>query len=188
MFMRSLTRPSIVLGIVLVVAGCSGTATPPPQAPGGSTTPAPGGSTTPAAATVAPSAPSVGAGGSNSFEGSLVSSGVYAATWTAAPNAEIDPFNASGNLTMTSDKGAFGNLKVNPDRTLAFGSAAKEFDKDTTFEGTAANVTLDPTGQFVCAFTVDADLKGTRSGTILHLAGGLTVHWHPESAGGLNCP
>lgn len=180
MFKRSLPRPSIALGIVLVLAACSGTTTPPPQ--GG------GGSTPSAAATGAPTAPSTGAGGANSFEGSLTSSGLYAATWTVAPNAEIDPFNASSNPTMTSDKGTFGNIKVMPDGSISFGSAAKELGPNISFDGKGATVTLDQTGQFVCAFTIDADLKGTRDSAILHLAGSLTVHWHPESSGGLNCP
>lgn len=180
MFMRSLPRPSIALGIVLALAACAGTATAPPQ--GG------GGSTPSAGATVTPPAPSAAAGGPNSFEGRLTSSGLYAATWTVAPNAEIAPFNASSNPTMTSDKGTFGNVKVMPDGSISFGSAAKELGPNISFEGKGAQVNLDQGGQFVCAFTIDADLKGSRDGAILHLAGSLTVHWHPESAGGLNCP
>jgi hypothetical protein len=49
-------------------------------------------------------------------------------------------------------------------------------------------VTLDPSGQFVGAFTVDTDLTGHSDKAILHLAGSLTVHWHPEGVGAMNCP
>lgn len=71
------------------------------------------------------------------------------------------------------------------DGAVSFGSAAPEF-KSGSYDGTGAQVILDSTSQFVCAFTVDTDLKGSTDGSILHISGGMTVHWHPE--GGLNCP
>ena len=94
--------------------------------------------------------------------------------------------NATNNPTMTSDKGTFGNLKVEADGSTSFGSAATELNANSSYDGTGAKVTLDATGQFVCAFTIDNDLKGNHDGAILHLSGGLTVHWHP--GGDLSCP
>ena len=102
--------------------------------------------------------------------------------------APAEVFNSVANPTLTSDKGTFGNIKVMPDGSVSFGSAAPELSKNGSYDGTGAKVTLDQTGQFVCAFTVDSDLKGSQDGAILHLSGGLTVHWHPEGLGGLNCP
>ncbi len=180
MVARSLTRPFAVFGVALVLAACSGTAKPPPQSGGGGASSA--GSSV--AGSTAPSA----AAGTDGFEGTLKTSGLYSATWTAAPGANPYPFNSSGNLTLASDKNTFGNIGVKPDGSVSFGSAAAEFGKDLSFDGTGAKVTLDSTSQFVCAFTVDTDLKGTRDKAVLHMAGGLTVHWHPEGVGGLNCP
>ena len=72
-----------------------------------------------------------------------------------------------------------------PDGVVSFGSAASELSGQ--YSGTGAQVVLDETGGFVCSFTVDADVVAG-DGTELHIAGGLTVHWHPEGLGGLNCP
>ena len=47
-------------------------------------------------------------------------------------------------------------------------------------------MTLDASGQLVCAFTVDTDLTGTNDKAILHIAGGLTVHW--QTPGGREQP
>ena len=46
---------------------------------------------------------------------------------------------------------------------------------------------LDASSAFVCAFTIDADRIGF-DGAKLHLAGQMTVHWHPEGLGDLSCP
>ena len=91
-------------------------------------------------------------------------------------------------MTVTSDKGTFGNVTVQPDGSISFGSAATELaDHGLSWTGSGAQVTLDETAGFVCAFTVDTDVV-TSDGTKLHIAGTMTAHWHPESAGGLNCP
>ncbi len=169
-------RPRQALGVatlILVIAGCSSSASPttdastPQPAPGG--TAAGGGS----------------AGGANGYEGNVVTSGGYAATWTVSPDMEANPFNGLNNPTLTSDKGTFGNIKVMPDGSVSFGSAADGFPGQLT--GTGATTTLDATGAFVCSFTVDSDLA-TADGTKVHLAGTMTVHWHPEGLGDLNCP
>jgi hypothetical protein len=175
----SLTRPLVVLGIALVLAACSGAAKAPPPNDGG-------GAASAGPSVAAPTQPSTAAG-ANGFEGTLISSGQYAATWKVAPDAEVEPFNAVGNATLTSDKGTYGNLAVKPDGTVSFGSAAAELT-NIVYNGTGAKVTLDSSSQFVCAFTFDGDLKGTRDGAILHMAGGMTVHWHPTGIGDLNCP
>ena len=182
MFPRSLARPTTAVGLALILVACSGTANP-----SGSTGPGP------SAAGGQPSAASYrhrprAATGTDSFEGSVTTSGLYAATWTAAPGANVYPFNASGNLTIASDKSTYGNLGVKPDGSLDFGSAAPELSKNGSYVGTGAHVTLDQTGAFVCSFTVDTDLKGTTDGAVLHIKGGMTAHWYTSGAADLLCP
>jgi hypothetical protein len=176
---RSRTRLVAVFSVALAVAACTGAATPTPQSGGG--TPAAGGSA------VGSSAVASAGGGANGFEGTITTSGLYSATWTVVQDMEANPFNSVSNPTLTSDKGAFGNIKVNTDGTVSFGSAAPEFGHDISFDGTGAKVTLDSGSQFVCAFTIDTDLKAS-SGAILHMSGGMTVHWHPVGIGDLSCP
>ena len=180
MFPRSLARPTTAVGLALVLVACSGTTNP-----SGSTGPGPsaaGGQPT------AASSPASGGTGTDRFEGSVTTSGLYSATWTAGPEAAVYPFNASGNLTMASDKGTYGNLGVKPDGSVDFGSAAPELSKNGSYVGTGAHVTLDQTGQEVCAFTVDTDLKGTTDGAVLHIKGGMTAHWYTSGAPDLLCP
>ncbi len=163
-------------GLSLTLAACSGGA--------GSTAQTGGGTPTEAAGAPGPteagggSGASAAAGGANGYEGTLASSGVYSANWTVTPGTEANPINGYNNPTLTSDKGTFGNIKVETDGSIAFGSAATELNANSSYDGTGAKVTLDATGQFVCAFTIDNDLKGNHDGAILHMSGGLTVHWH----------
>ena len=172
-----------VLGLSLILAACGGSS---------STAQAGGGTPTAAAGTPGPAAAgggsgaSAAAGGADGFEGSLASSGLYSANWTVPTGADANPFNAAANPTMSSDKGTFGNITVKPDGSISFGSAASELNANSLYSGTGAKVTLDATGQFVCAFTVDSDLKGNHDGAVLHMSGGLTVRYH--MAGDLNCP
>ena len=173
---RSLGRASIVLGIAVALAACGGSATPPPASSAGAPS-TPGASVGPPASSAA--------GGANGFEGSFKTSGLYSATWTVAKDAEPYPFNASTNPSVTSDKGTFGNIAVDPDGSVSFGSGATEFSG--AYKGTGAKVTLDTTGQFVCAFTVDIDLTGTNDKAILHVTGGMKVHWS-LGVGEQNCP
>jgi hypothetical protein len=179
---RSRTRLIVALSFALAVAACSGAATPTPESVGG--TPTAGGSVAGNSA----EASAGGGGGTNGFEGKLVTTGLYAATWSAIQGAEVDPFNSYGSLTVTSDKGTFGNISVNPDGTVSFGSAAPLLVKNGSYDGTGAQVTLDKSSRFVCAFTVDTDLKGTTDSAILHVSGNMTVHWHPEGVGDMSCP
>lgn len=155
--------------------------------PGGAATAgAPGEST----AAGAPEGSATDGGGQapEGYEGSLVTSGLYDAAWTVSPEAQTDPFNSVAGHTLISDKGTFGNVTVQPDGSISFGSGAPELSSHgLAYTGTGASVTLDETGGFVCAFTVDTDLASD-DGTTLRVAGSLTVHWHPEGLGGLNCP
>ena len=174
----------VLIGLNLIVVACgggggstAGTASGTPTAAAGEPAASNGGSG---------SVASAAAGGADGFEGSLASTGIYSANWTVTPGTEANPMNASNNPTMTSDKGTFGNIKVETDGSTAFGSAASELNANSSYDGTGATVTLDGTGQFVCAFSIDSDLKGNHDGAILHMSGGLTVHWHP--GGDLECP
>src|SRR5207244_3958647 len=127
-----------------------------------------------------------GSGSGNGYEGKLTTSGLYDATWTVGPGT-VEVFNSVAFPSLVSDKGTFGNLKVGADDSVSFGSGATELTGHGQFNGAGAKVTLDATGMFVCAFTVDTDLAGS-DGAKVHVAGGMTVHWHPEGLGDLNCP
>ena len=126
--------------------------------------------------------------GSEGFEGSLVTSGKYAATWTASPDAEADVFNSVNHVTLTSDHQTFGNVRVQPDGSVSFGSGAPELSSNGSYEGSGAQVTMDHTNRFVCSFTVDTDLTGATDGAVLHLKGSMKVNWHPEGIGDASCP
>jgi hypothetical protein len=179
-------RASILILVALpaFVAACSAGAQPGNSSPAGG---ASGGSATtttavPSAGTAGPSA----AAGTGAFEGTLTTSGQYAATWRVATDAEPNPFNGVNNPSLTSDKGTFGNIAVQPDGSVAFGSAASELTNGS-YKGTGAKVTLDTSGQFVCAFTLDSDLTGSTDGAILHMSGGMKVRW-TLGVGDTNCP
>jgi hypothetical protein len=173
-----------MLALAMALAACGGTATAPP--PGSNGAPPPSASSVVSSApSAAGSTASSGGGGANAYEGTFKTSGLYSATWTVAKDMDPNPFNSVNNPTVTSDKGTFGNIEVKPDGSLSFGSGAAEFSG--AYKGTGAKVTLDTTGQFVCAFTVDTDLTGTNDKAILHIAGGMTVHWS-LGVGEQNCP
>jgi hypothetical protein len=129
-----------------------------------------------------------GGNSAEGFEGSLTTSGLYAATWTASKDAQADVFNSVSSVTLTSDHQTFGNVNVKPDGSVSFGSAASELSPNIAFNGSGAGVTLDKSGKFVCAFSVDTDLTGNGNGAKLHIKGAMTVHWHPQGIGDLSCP
>jgi hypothetical protein len=122
------------------------------------------------------------------FEGSLATSGKYAATWTASPDAEADVFNSVSSVPLTSDHQTFGTITVQPDGSMFFTSGAAELSPNLSFKGTGATVTMDKTNRFVCAISVDSDLAGTRDSAVLHLKGVMRVNWHPQGIGDANCP
>ena len=178
---RRLPLAAAALGIVL--AACTSAAGPNLT---------PGGAASGTAATSPAGSAGEGEGGANEFLGSLASSGLYSATWTVSPDQEVTPFTLG--VTLVSDKGTFGNVAVSPEGGVSFGSGAPELAKyGIQYTGTGARVTLDPSelpgvSHFVCAFTVDTDLKSGDGTASLHLAGSLTVHWHPSGVGDINCP
>jgi hypothetical protein len=127
-------------------------------------------------------------GGADGFEGSLATSGKYAATWTANPDAEADVFNSVSRVGLASDHQTFGYVGVQPDGSVLFGSGAPELSSNGSYEGSGAQVTMDHTNRFVCSFTVDTDLIGGTDGAVLHLKGSMKVNWHPEGIGDASCP
>lgn len=181
---RSLARLMVTFAITVALAACGGSATAPP--PAGTGAPPTG-----ASSVASPAPPSAGStassgGGAKGYEGSFKTSGLYSATWTVAPDMPPYPFNSNTNATVTSDKGTFGNIGVKADGSLSFGSGGAEFSG--AYNGTGAKVTLDASGQWVCAFTVDTDLTGTNDKAILHVAGGMKVHWQLLEGGEQTCP
>jgi len=119
------------------------------------------------------------------YEGSVRTSGLYTATWTVAPGNEGNPFNSFNNPSLASDKQTNGNIKVDKDGKVSFGSGnTKELTGQ--YEGSGAQVTLDTSGAFVCAFTVDTDLVSTRDASVkVHMSGSMTVHYDD---GHFSCP
>ena len=77
---------------------------------------------------------------------------------------------------------------MQPDGSVSFGSGAPELSSIGSYDGSGAQVTMDHTNRFVCAFTVDTDLTGGTDGTKLHLKGSMKVNWHPQGIGDANCP
>jgi hypothetical protein len=129
-----------------------------------------------------------GNGAAEGFDGSVATSGLYDATWTVAPDQQVDPFNAVGGRTLLSETGAFGNVSISLGGDVSFGSGAPELSSHgLEFNGTGAQVTLDTSNAYVCAFMVDVDLIAA-DGAELHIAGSMTVHWYPEGVGAINCP
>ena len=171
--MRIRTLAAIALATSLSLGGCS--------APGASADNATGGGNATAGGDTA-------GAGADGFEGSLVTSGRYAATWTASNEAEADVLNSHTPVTLASDRQTFANISVDVDGSISFGSAATELISNGSYRGSGAKVTLDKSGRFVCAFSVDTDLTGSNDGATLHIKGALTVRWHPEGLGDLSCP
>jgi hypothetical protein len=177
----------VIVGLLFAVAACTSAATPGSgtTSPGaGTTSPEPGG-------TPAGGGQGTGSGSGNAangYEGSLVTSGLYDASWSVSPEQAAEPFNSVGARTLTSDKGTYGNVSVALDGSVSFGSGAPELSQHgLEFAGSGAQTTLDASGAFVCAFTVDTDLTAG-DGSTLHVAGTMTVHWHPEGLGDISCP
>ena len=170
---RSAGRLAAVLfGLAIVIAACAGGATPGAATPGAA---APG--------TSQATAESAGAGGpagsgESSASGSLVSSGLYDATWTWQPGNAVDV--GIGGVTLNSDKGTFGNIEVLSDGSITFSSGASELSGESPFHGTGAQVHPKNVGgaDLPCSFTLDNDLTGSGGG-VLHLKGTMTITGTP---------
>jgi len=149
-----------LLTVSCTVAACGGSANPT-TTPGGGSIP----TATESAAGGGASSP-----GTTSVQGSLTSSGAYDATWAWQPGNAADV--GLGGVTLTSDKGTFGNVAVLSDGSITFTGGAPELSAGSPYKGTAAQVHAK--NGLPCAFTLDNDLTGTNS-TVVHLKGDLTI-------------
>jgi hypothetical protein len=169
--MRTRRMAALALGLMVSVGACSSghaSSGSPPGTQGGNNNPP--------------------ANAAEGFEGSLTTSGTYAATWTVSKDYAPDVLDSVNSVELTSDRQTFGYISVHKDGSISFGSGATELSANGAYKGSGATVTLDHTGRFVCAFTLDTDLTGSNDGTTLHIRGGLTAHYHPQGLGDLNCP
>ena len=111
-----------------------------------------------------------GSTGEATVTGSLVSSGIYDATW------KWEPGNAAGpgtiGITVTSDKATFGNIQVLPDGSISFSTGAPEISAGAPYNGTGAQVKMKD--QIACGFTLDNDLTGS-DGKVLHMKGEMAL-------------
>jgi hypothetical protein len=165
---RSVRWPATILLVLgFALSACSGASGSAGTAASSDT----GGSATEGAA----EAPAPGGSpGETNVTGSLVSSGLYDATWTWQPGNAADI--GTGGVTLNSDKGTFGNIQVLADGSITFSSGAPELSGASTFTGTGAQVHMkDASGtQLPCGWTLDNDVTGAEGG-ILHLKGTMDV-------------
>jgi len=153
----------LTLGIGLVA--CTPASSQPAASNGG-----PGASSAGASSAASSSGPL--ASGEATVEGSLVSSGIYEATWTWQVGNAAGP--GIGGITLNSDKGTFGNVQVLNDGSITFTSGASELSGNGSYTGTGADVLL--INEVPCGFTLDDDVTGSTDGRVLHLKGTLTIH------------
>jgi hypothetical protein len=122
-----------------------------------------------------------GGGGGGSGEatvtGSLVSSGIYDATWKWEAGNAAGP--GIGGITVNSDKGTFGNIEVLSDGSITFSTGAPEISGGQPYKGTGAQVKMKD--QIPCGFTLDNDLTGS-DGKVLHMKGEMAL-----SGGAFQC-
>lgn len=167
------TRPTSPMRLCLIIAlAVAATACTTSSSPGASAE-GPGSSSGPAAS----SGGGPAASGGVSVTGSFTTSGLYDATWSWTPDLAADIGDLFG-ITVSSDKGTFGNITVMRDGTIQFGSGAPELSGGSDFTGSGANVTLGTgpvEGGYTCSFTLDNDLTGT-DGSTLHIKGTMAFH------------
>ncbi len=183
--MRRLVRASawrsaaIILALAFGLGACSGGSSPSAGANGGST--ASGAGSGAGGAGTSTGTGVAGSPGGATVTGSLVSSGLYSATWTWQPGNAAD-IGATGGVTMNSDKGTFGNISVQADGTIIFTSGAPELHSGS-YKGTGAQVHMkDASGtQLPCGWTLDNDVTGTDG--VIHLKGTMDVIGGP-----FDCP
>ena len=159
---------ALIVGICLTA--CAGAATPPVASNGGPASSGAGFGGGGAGASTAAAA--AGSPGGTTVTGSLVSSGLYSATWTWQPGNAADV--GIGGVTLNSDKGTFGNIEVLADGTITFTSGAPEL-KSGSYKGTGAQVHMkDASGtQLPCGWTLDNDVTG--SDGVIHLKGTMDI-------------
>lgn len=161
---------AVLLTLAYAIAACSGAATSSAGSNGGSTSSDAGAGGGGAGASTDTGAG--GASGETTVTGSLVSSGLYDATWTWEPGLEAG-IGVIGT-TMKSDKGTFGSIEVLPDGSIIFTSGAPELHSGS-YKGTGAQVHMkDASGtQLPCGWTLDNDVTGTDG--VIHLKGTMDV-------------
>jgi hypothetical protein len=180
---------AVLVTLILGLAACSGVASsaaPGADTGGGGASAAAGGGG--AAASTDTSGGAAGAGastdtsggaaggnpaGEGTATGSLVSSGLYDATWTWQPGNAVDV--GIGGTTLNSDKGTFGSISVLADGSITFTSGAPELHSGS-YSGTGAQVHMQEAGgvQVPCGWTLDNDVTG--SDGVIHLKGTMDVH------------
>ena len=165
---RSLAAVFLTLGIGL--SACS-SAAPPAASKAGA--PSPGASGGGGGAGASTDTGGGGGSGETTVTGSLISSGGYEATWTWQPGNAEDV--GTGGVTLTSDKGTFGNIQVLADGSITFTSGAPEL-KSGSYTGTGAQVHMkDASGtQLPCGWTLDNDVTGS-DGVVIHLKGTMDI-------------
>jgi hypothetical protein len=167
---RSAGGPAaVIVCLAIGLAACGGGSTPAPgQTSGTGASSATGGGGGGAAS----GAGGGSANGETSVTGSLVSSGLYSATWTWQAGNAADV--GTGGVTVNSDKGTFGSISVLADGTIRFSSGAPEL-KSGSYTGTGAQVHMKNANgaQIPCGFTLDNDLTG--SDGVIHLKGTMDI-------------
>lgn len=161
---------AILLALAFALGACSGGSSPSVGANGGST--AAGASSGAGGASASTDTGAAGSPGGTTVTGSLVSSGLYSATWTWQPGNAADV--GTGGVTMNSDKGTFGSISVLADGSITFTSGAPEL-KSGSYKGTGAQVHMkDASGtQLPCGWTLDNDVLG--SDGVIHLKGTMDI-------------
>jgi hypothetical protein len=161
----------IPLALAFGLAACGGGASPPASGNGGSTASAAGAGAGGGAGQSTDTG-AAGSPGGTTVTGSMVSSGLYDATWTWQPGNAADV--GTGGVTVNSDKGTFGSISVLADGTITFTSGAPEL-KSGSYKGTGAQVHMkDVSGtQLPCGWTLDNDVTG--SDGVIHLKGTMDV-------------
>ena len=169
---RSATGPAaVIVCLAIGIAACGGGSTPVPgQSSGSGAASGTGGGGGGGGAS--PAAGGGGASGDTNVTGSLVSSGLYSATWTWQAGNAVDV--GTGGVTLNSDKGTFGNISVLADGTFTFTSGASEL-KSGSYKGTGAQVHMKDAGgtQLPCGWTLDNDVTG--SDGVIHLKGTMDI-------------
>lgn len=118
-----------------------------------------------------------GGSGEATVTGSLVSSGIYDATWKWEAGNAAGP--GIGGITVNSDKDTFGNIEVLSDGSITFSTGAPEISAGQPYKGTGAQVKMKD--QIPCGFTLDNDLTGS-DGKVLHMKGEMAL-----SGGAFEC-
>ena len=161
---------ALMLTLALVLAACAASSTSSQEL---SQDQAP----TPAAGASIDAGGGGGGTGEATVTGSLVSSGIYDATWKWEAGNAAGP--GIGGITVTSDKATFGNIEVLSDGSITFSTGAPEISSGQPYKGTGAQVKMKD--QIPCGFTLDNDLTGS-DGKVLHMKGEMAL-----SGGAFQC-